>query len=78
MVSEGLIPRELRGVFRRMGISLEIAAALMILFGILISIFPALVALLVGLYLVVAGIVTLLGHIGGPKREERTEAPGLT
>ena len=70
MASKGLIPKELRGVFRRMGISLEIAAALMILFGILIIVFRALVALLVGLYLVVAGIVTLLGQIGGPKREE--------
>ncbi len=67
-MSGGLIPSELKTFFRRRGISLEIAALLMVLFGVLIIVFPSLVALLVGSYLVVAGIITLLGHVIWPGR----------
>lgn len=66
-MDEGLVPSEVQSFFKRRGISLEIAAVLMILFGILIIVFPWLVAILVGLYLIVAGIVMLLGHWGKPK-----------
>ncbi len=65
-MSGGLIPNELRVFLRRRGISLEIAAALMILFGLIIIIFPDLVAILIGVYLIVAGILTLLGHVIWP------------
>ncbi|MFQ5871462.1 MAG: hypothetical protein ACE5IB_04825, partial [Candidatus Geothermarchaeales archaeon] len=67
-MTEGLIPGELRVFLRRRGISIEIAALLMIVFGVLIIIIPDLVALLVGSYLVVAGLITLVGHIGRPGR----------
>ncbi|MFQ6012548.1 MAG: hypothetical protein ACE5LS_02765 [Thermoplasmata archaeon] len=63
------MPAEIQGFFRRRGISLEIAALLMILFGMLIIVFPELVAVLVGLYLIVAGVVTLLGHLSVPKTQ---------
>ncbi len=64
---ERLFPKELTGLFRRMGLSVEIAAILMILFGALVIVFPDLVAILVGLYLIVAGVVMLVGHIGQPR-----------
>ncbi len=72
-MSQGLIPTELHKFFQRRGISLQVAAVLMILFGLLIIVFPGLVALLVGLYLVLAGIVTLLGYIWKPPSAPRPE-----
>lgn len=71
----GLVPAELQGLFRRRGISLEIAALLMILFGVLVIVFRDLVWLIVGLYLIVAGMITLLGHVGGPERGPRLRVP---
>ena len=61
-----LLPSEVQAFFKRRGISLEVAAVLMILFGVLIIVFPSLVAILVGLYLIVAGIVMLVGHLRKP------------
>lgn len=65
-MSGRLIPNELKVFLRRRGISLEIAAALMILFGLIIILFPALVAILIGVYLIVAGVITLVGHVLWP------------
>lgn len=65
-MNQGLIPGELRVFFQRRGISLQVAAVLMIIFGILIIVFPGLVGILVGSYLVLAGVVTLLGYIWKP------------
>lgn len=61
-----LVPSEVQAFLKRRGISLEVAALLMILFGALIIAFPFSVALLVGLYLIAAGIVTLVGHLMKP------------
>ncbi len=66
-MDNGLVPSELQAFLKRRGISLEVAALLMILFGVLIIAFPGLVALLVGLYLIVAGVVTLVGHLMKPR-----------
>lgn len=68
-----LIPNELRAFFQRRGISLQVAAVLMIVFGLLIIVFPGLVGILVGLYLVLAGVVTLLGYIGKPPSAPQPE-----
>ena len=73
MVSQGLIPTELDEFFQRRGISLQVAAVLMIHFGLLVIVFPDFVALLVGAYLVLAGIVTLLGYIRKPPSATRPE-----
>ncbi len=67
-MNKGLIPSEMKEFLRRRGISLEVAALLMILFGVLIIVFPGLVAILIGAYLIAAGIVTLLGHVIWPGR----------
>ncbi len=66
-MDKGLVPSEVQAFLKRRGISLEVAALLMILFGVLIIAFPSLVALLVGLYLIVAGVVTLVGHLMKPR-----------
>ena len=66
-MDKGLVPSEVQAFLKRRGISLEVAALLMILFGILIIIFTELVAILVGLYLIVAGVVTHVGHLMKPK-----------
>ncbi len=65
-ISQGLIPTELQAFFRRRGVSVQVAAVLMIVFGVLIIVYPGLVALLVGLYLIFAGAITLLGYIWKP------------
>ncbi len=67
-MNEGLIPEEMKVFLRRRGISLEIAALLMILFGVLVIVFPSLVAILIGVYLVIAGLLTLLGRVIWPAR----------
>lgn len=72
-MAQGLIPSELQKFFQRRGISLQVAAVLMILFGLLIIVFTDLVAYLVGAYLVLAGIVTLLGYIWKPPSAPRAE-----
>lgn len=72
-VAQGLIPSELHAFFQRRGISLQVAAVLMIVFGILIIVFPDLVGILVGLYLVLAGVVTLLGYIWKPPTTPQPE-----
>ncbi|HEV8594636.1 MAG TPA: hypothetical protein VGR51_03810 [Thermoplasmata archaeon] len=59
---------EAQGFFRRLGITGQVAAVLMIGFGLLIIAMPGLVVWLLGLYLILAGAVQLAGHIGGPKR----------
>ncbi len=65
-MNEGLIPTELRQFFLRRGVSVQVAAVLMIVFGLLVIVFPGLVAILVGVYLILAGVVTLLGYIWKP------------
>jgi len=59
---------EAQGFFRRLGITGQVAAVLMIGFGLLIIIMPLLVVWLLGLYLILAGVVQLAGHLGAPKR----------
>lgn len=50
------------GAVRRIGLATEVAAILMILFGVLIIVFPALVAWILGLLLVLVGVVLLVAH----------------
>ncbi|HEX9340685.1 MAG TPA: hypothetical protein VF992_05875 [Thermoplasmata archaeon] len=54
------------GVFRRLGITGNAAAILMILSGVLIIVFPWIVAYVIGLYLIVAGVLILAGHSALP------------
>lgn len=51
------------GAVRRMGLATEVAAILMVLFGVLIIVFPALVAWILGLLLVLVGVVLLVSHL---------------
>jgi uncharacterized membrane protein HdeD (DUF308 family) len=54
-------------MLKRIGITGLAAAILMIIFGILVIVFPDLVAWLVGIYLIVVGVVKLVGYISGGK-----------
>ncbi len=54
-------------IMKRFGLTGTLAAVLMIIFGILVIIFPDLIAWIVGLYLIVVGIVSLLGSIDGAR-----------
>jgi uncharacterized membrane protein HdeD (DUF308 family) len=51
----------------KVGITGMVAAVLMIIFGILVIAFQALIAWIIGLYLIVVGLVNLIGHIS-PKK----------
>ena len=51
-------------VLKRFGFTGTLAAVLMIIFGILVIIFPDLIAWIVGLYLIITGIVHLIGSAG--------------
>ncbi len=59
---------EAQGFFRRLGITGQVAAVLMIVFGIMVIVMPVLIAWLLGLYLILAGVIQLVGHVGMPRR----------
>jgi len=50
-------------MLKKMGITGLTAAVLMIIFGVLVIAFPHLVSWLIGIYLIVVGIVNLIGHV---------------
>jgi uncharacterized membrane protein HdeD (DUF308 family) len=50
-------------MLKKMGVTGLTAAILMIIFGILVIAFPNLISWLVGIYLIVVGIVNLIGHL---------------
>lgn len=62
------ISGEVQGFFRRIGITGQLAGLIMIIFGALVIVFPWLIAWLVGLFLIVAGVIQLVGHVGAPGR----------
>jgi uncharacterized membrane protein HdeD (DUF308 family) len=71
-MAEGVLDSEMERMFRRFGITGQAAAVLMVVFGILIIVLPALVAYLVGVYLIVVGILQLMNHF---ESRPRTAAP---
>lgn len=62
-MAESIIQSEVDHMFRRVGITGQAAAILMVVFGVLILVFPELVGILVGVYLIVVGLLQLLGSL---------------
>ncbi|MFH1821771.1 MAG: DUF3096 domain-containing protein [Methanobacteriota archaeon] len=54
-------------MLKKMGVTGLTAAVLMIIFGVLVIVFPNLISWLVGIYLIVVGLVNLIGHIESMK-----------
>ncbi len=50
-------------ILKRMGVTGTAAAVLMIIFGVLVISFPNLISWLVGIYLIVVGLMNLVGYI---------------
>lgn len=67
-----MIQREVDRVFKRIGITGEAAAVLMIVFGILVIVFPDLVGILIGAYLIIVGLLQLLGHLSAGRARGAT------
>jgi len=63
MAYEPSFQRDVDTALQRIGVTGTAAAALMIVFGVLILVFPYLVGVLVGLYLIVVGLLQLLAHL---------------
>jgi len=61
--------------FRTMGVTGEIAAVLMIVFGIAVILMPALIAWIVGLYLILHGLLSLVAHFGLARTPPSTNRP---
>ena len=55
-------------MLEKLGITGMVAAVLTIVFGILVIVFPDLIAWLVGIYLIVVGLIDLIGHLGLRKK----------
>ena len=55
-------------MLEKLGITGMVAAILTIVFGILVILFPNLIAWLVGIYLIVVGLIDLIGHLGLRKK----------
>ncbi len=47
----------------KFGITGMVAAVFMIIFGVLVIIFPDLIAWILGLYLIIVGLINLIGHL---------------
>lgn len=56
-------------ILKRMGITGLMASVLMIIFGVLVIAFPNLVAWIIGIYLIVVGLVNLIGQVGSRKTD---------
>lgn len=65
------------GAVRRMGLATEVAAILMVLFGVLIIVFPALVAWILGLLLVLVGVVLLVSHLDARRHSAPAPPPDV-
>jgi hypothetical protein len=50
-------------IFRKIGISGQIAAIVMIAFGIIVILFPDLISWLIGIFLILIGLITLIGTL---------------
>lgn len=73
---ELLIKTEVDKIFRKIGISGQIAALVMIIFGIVVILFPSLISWLIGLFLIIMGIITLIGTFQkGPSSPQYQLAP---
>lgn len=69
MADDSAITGEVDRVFRRIGVTGEAAAILMIVFGVLILALPELLRWLIGLYLVIVGLLQLIGHMEAAKKK---------
>jgi uncharacterized membrane protein HdeD (DUF308 family) len=74
-MAESVITGEVDRVFQRVGITGEAAAILMIVFGILILVFPNLLQWLIGLYLIIVGLLQLMGHMDQRSRAKAAPPP---
>lgn len=61
-------------MLQKVGVTGLTAAILMIIFGILVIAFPNLIAWLVGIYLIVVGMVNLIGHFESQRSRSGTKA----
>ena len=55
-------------MLEKLGVTGMVAAILTIIFGILVIVFPDLIAWLVGIYLIIVGLIDLIGHLGLRKK----------
>ena len=69
---ELLIKTEVDKIFRKIGISGQIAAIVMIIFGVIVIVFPDLISWLIGIFLIILGIITLVGTL-----PERSTSPQI-
>lgn len=57
------ISKDVDRFFGKLGISGAASAILMVVFGVLVIVFPELIAWLIGGYLIIAGAINLAGHL---------------
>jgi uncharacterized membrane protein HdeD (DUF308 family) len=60
------------------GITGQAAAILMIVFGVLIIVVRDLLWLLIGFYLIIVGLINLIGHLNTGSSQEQTRPPMAT
>lgn len=61
-------------ILSKFGITGMVAAIIMIIFGILVIVFPNLIAWIIGLYLIIVGIINLMGHIPSAQAQYSSSA----
>lgn len=62
-----MVDADVEKMLKKFGLTGMIAAIVMIVFGVLVIVMPKLIAWIIGLYLIIHGVIELLGHLGANK-----------
>ncbi len=58
-----MVEADLEKMLAKFGITGMVAAIIMIIFGVLVIVFPHLIAWIIGLYLIIVGLINLIQHL---------------
>jgi len=69
-----MVDADVEKMLKKFGLTGMIAAIVMIVFGVLVIAMPSLIAWIIGLYLIIHGVIELLGHLDTNKCTESKPA----
>lgn len=73
---ELLLKTEINKIFKKIGISGQIAALVMIVIGIMVIVFPFLISWVIGIFFIIVGVITLIGTMSQrPARPQHQPPP---
>lgn len=70
-----MVETDITKVMEKFGITGMVAAVLMIIFGVLVIVFPNLIAWIVGLYLIIVGAINLFAYFQSTQIQQQQSGP---